>query len=48
VSAIADSDGKCGRVGPPTSYGRGDSFASFSNDCSAVDMAGRSRHSFSI
>ena len=39
VSAIADSDGRCGRVGPSTSYGRDDSFASFSNYGPAVDMA---------
>ena len=39
VSAIADSDGKCGGVGPSTSYGRDDSFASFSNYGSTVDMA---------
>jgi subtilisin len=39
VSAIADSDGKCGGRGPSTSYGRDDSFASFSNYGSTVDMA---------
>ena len=39
VSAIADSDGRCGRVGPSTGYGRDDSFASFSNYGPAVDMA---------
>jgi subtilisin family serine protease len=39
VSAIADSDGKCGGLGPSTSYGRDDSFASFSNYGSTVDMA---------
>jgi subtilisin len=39
VSAITDSDGKCGGLGPSTSYGRDDSFASFSNYGSAVDMA---------
>jgi len=31
VSAMADSDGKCGALGPRTSYGRDDTFASFSN-----------------
>jgi subtilisin len=39
VSAIADSDGKCGGVRSSTSYGRDDSFASFSNYGSTVDMA---------
>jgi hypothetical protein len=39
VSAIADSDGKCGGRGPSTSYGHDDSFASFSNYGSTVDMA---------
>jgi subtilisin len=39
VSAITDSDGKCGGLGPSTSYGRDDSFASFSNYGSAVDIA---------
>jgi subtilisin len=39
VSAIADSDGKCGGTGRSTSYGRDDSFASFSNYGSTVDMA---------
>jgi subtilisin len=39
VSAIADSDGKCGGLGPPTKYGNDDTFASFSNYGSAVDMA---------
>jgi Subtilase family/Peptidase inhibitor I9 len=39
VSAIADSDGKCGGRGPSISYGRDDSFASFSNYGSTVDMA---------
>ena len=39
VSAIADSDGKCGGAGPSTNYGRDDSFASFSNYGSTVDMA---------
>ena len=39
VSAIADNDGRCGGVGPSTTYGRDDSFASFSNYGSTVDMA---------
>jgi subtilisin len=39
VSAIADSDGKCGGLGPSTKYGNDDTFASFSNYGSAVDMA---------
>jgi subtilisin len=39
VSAIADSDGKCGGLGPSTKYGNDDTFASFSNYGSTVDMA---------
>ena len=39
VSAIADSDGKCGGLGPSTSYGFDDTFASFSNFGSVVDIA---------
>lgn len=39
VSAIADSDGKCGGVGPSTSYGNDDTLASFSNYGSVIDMA---------
>jgi subtilisin len=39
VSAIADSDGKCGGLGPFTKYGNDDTFASFSNYGSVVDMA---------
>jgi subtilisin len=39
VSAIADSDGKCGGLGPPTKYGNDDTFTSFSNYGSVVDMA---------
>lgn len=39
VSAIADSDGKCGGQGPSTSYGSDDKFASFSNYGSVVDVA---------
>src|SRR5919205_2076860 len=44
VSAIADSDGKCGGMGSSTSYGRDDSFASFSNYGSTVDMAAPGVH----
>jgi subtilisin len=44
VSAIADSDGKCGGRGPSTSYGHDDSFASFSNYGSTVDMAAPGVH----
>ena len=39
VSAIADSDGKCGGIGSATSYGNDDSFASFSNYGADVDFA---------
>jgi subtilisin family serine protease len=39
VAAIADSDGKCGGVGPPTPYGPDDSLASFSNFGSKVTIA---------
>jgi subtilisin family serine protease len=39
VSAIADSDGKCGGLGSSTSYGADDTLASFSNYGSVVDMA---------
>jgi subtilisin len=39
VSAIADSDGKCGGLGPPTRYGNDDTFARFSNYGPTVDMA---------
>ncbi len=39
VSAIADSDGKCGGLGSATSYGKDDTFASFSNYGSVVDLA---------
>lgn len=38
VSAMADSDGKCGGQGPSTKYGNDDTFASFSNYGEAVDM----------
>jgi len=39
VSAIADSDGKCGGFGTSTSYGKDDTLASFSNFGSVVDIA---------
>lgn len=39
VSALADSDGRCGALGPATSYGADDTFASFSNFGAAVDIA---------
>jgi subtilisin family serine protease len=40
VSAINDSDGKCGSAGSPTSWGADDTFADgFSNFGSVVDMA---------
>ncbi len=39
VSAIGDSDGKCGAKGPSTGYGRDDTLASFSNYGAVVDMA---------
>ena len=39
VSAIADSNGRCGGGGPATSYGADDTFASFSNFGSPVDIA---------
>jgi subtilisin family serine protease len=39
VSAIADSDGKCGGMGPDTSWGPDDLLAPFSNFGSAVDIA---------
>jgi len=39
VSAIADSDGKCGGVGASTRDGPDDSFAKFSNYGPTVDMA---------
>ncbi|PWU24168.1 hypothetical protein C5B42_00520 [Candidatus Cerribacteria bacterium 'Amazon FNV 2010 28 9'] len=38
VSALADSDGKAGGLGVPTSYGADDTFASFSNYGSGVDI----------
>ena len=39
VSAISDSDGKCGGSGPPTSRGNDDFFSTYSNHGSAVDIA---------
>ena len=39
VSAIADTDGKCGGKGLASSYGSDDTFASFSNYGQAVDVA---------
>jgi subtilisin len=39
VSAITDSDGKCGGYGPATSFGPDDSFTTYSNHGSVVDIA---------
>jgi subtilisin family serine protease len=39
VSAIVDTDGKCGGLGSSTGYGADDTFASFSNFGSVVDIA---------
>ena len=39
VAALADSDGKCGGLGPPTPYGPDDSLAIFSNFGSKVTIA---------
>lgn len=39
VSAIGDSDGKCGGKGPSTGFGSDDTLASFSNYGVVVDMA---------
>jgi subtilisin family serine protease len=39
VSAIADSDGKCGGKGPSTPYGADDTLASFSNFGDVVDIS---------
>jgi len=39
VSALADSDGKSGGLGPATSYGADDTFATFSNYGADVDIA---------
>jgi subtilisin len=38
VSAMGDSDGKCGGQGSPTKYGNDDTFASFSNYGAPVDV----------
>jgi subtilisin family serine protease len=39
VSGLADSDGKCGGVGPVTSYGQDDTLANFSNFGKVIDIA---------
>jgi subtilisin len=39
VSAISDTDGKCGSKGPASSYGKDNSFATFSNYGSTVDIS---------
>src|SRR5918993_760192 len=39
VSAIADSDGKCGGNGPSTPYGEDDMLASFSNYGDVIDIS---------
>ncbi len=39
VSAVGDSDGKCGGSGPVTGYGKDDALTSFSNYGSVIDMA---------
>ncbi|MDA1278238.1 MAG: S8 family peptidase [Verrucomicrobia bacterium] len=39
VSAIVDTDGLCGGQGPATGYGADDTFATFSNYGSVVDIA---------
>lgn len=39
VSAMADADGECGGLGPPTSYGADDTFATFSNFGALVEIA---------
>jgi hypothetical protein len=39
VSAVGDSDGKCGGIGKATYIGEDDTFASFSNFGSVVDIA---------
>ena len=38
VSAIADTDGKCGGNGPPSTYGADDMLASFSNFGKVIDI----------
>jgi subtilisin family serine protease len=39
VSGLADSDGKCGGIGPETSYGQDDTLADFSNFGEVIDIA---------
>jgi subtilisin family serine protease len=39
VSGLADSDGKCGGIGPITSYGEDDALANFSNFGEVIDIA---------
>lgn len=39
VSAIADSDGRCGGFGPATTYGNNDRLATFSNFGSSIEIA---------
>ena len=39
VSGLADSDGKCGGLGPVTTYGKDDTFANFSNFGEVIDIA---------
>ncbi|MFB5601215.1 MAG: S8 family serine peptidase, partial [Nitrososphaeraceae archaeon] len=39
VSAISDSDGKCGSLGSKTNYGNDDSFATFSNFGNLIEIA---------
>jgi subtilisin family serine protease len=39
VSGLADSDGKCGGIGPITSYGEDDALANFSNFGKVIDIA---------
>jgi subtilisin family serine protease len=39
VSGLADSDGKCGGLGPVTSYGEDDTLANFSNFGEIIDIA---------
>jgi subtilisin family serine protease len=39
VSAIADSDGRCGAAGPATTRGADDSFATYSNFGRVIDIA---------
>jgi subtilisin len=39
ISAIVDTDGKCGGEGPESQYGRDDTLASFSNFGDVIDIA---------